>query len=141
MLRFSDPQPPVQQDRNTINDGSLGYTCPQALPAWAAGGGASTGGSPVPVSLSGQEESEDCLFLDVIVPSKIFKRGAKRVSSPKKQSLAPVLFNVLGGGFYSGDKAGFYKPGGLLDRGNNSFVYVSINYRVSHFYLIFHAGL
>ena len=84
----------------------------------------------MPSGLSGQEESEDCLFLDVIVPAEVFKKRVGRVSSQKKDTLAPVLFNIYGGGFYGGDKAGFYKPGGLLERSNNSFIYVAANYRV-----------
>lgn len=78
------------------------------------------------MALSGQQQSEDCLFLDVIVPADIFK-------GKDSQPLAPVLFNIYGGGFYSGDKGGLYNPRGLLERGGNSFIYVSINYRVGPF--------
>ena len=84
----------------------------------------------MPAGLSGQQESEDCLFLDVIVPSKVFGGRTSQSPSQRKYLLAPGLFNIYGGGFYSGDKAGLYKPGGLLGRSNDSFIYVAIDYRV-----------
>ncbi|KAG8525589.1 uncharacterized protein KY384_009233 [Bacidia gigantensis] len=133
-LRFADPQPPLQEDRHKVNDGSVGFTCPQAIPAWAVSNTTTNTGSPVTTGLSGEAESEDCLFLDVIVPAKVFQnREPSGKKLAKRWDLAPVLFNIFGGGFYSGDKAGFYKPQGLLERSQDSFVYVSINYRLGAF--------
>ncbi|KAG8529268.1 uncharacterized protein KY384_005903 [Bacidia gigantensis] len=87
------------------------------------------GGKTVPPGLSGQQQNEDCLFLDVISPSKVFAKGRRE----NHGSLAPVLFNIHGGGYFSGDKTAIYNPRGLLERGKDDFVYVSINYRLGAF--------
>lgn len=67
-------------------------------------------------------ETEDCLFLDVMVPKKIFDRS-------RRSSLAPVLVWIYGGGYTGGEKAN-EKPNGLLRRSNNGIVYVALNYRL-----------
>lgn len=101
-LRFSAPLPPKGRNR-TINDGQHGAICPQASPAWSA-----TAGPFLALYLTGQNisnytnpphtttvatnssslsidpsTSEDCLFLDVIVPQKIFNS----TRNPKKGKL------------------------------------------------------
>ncbi|KAL8925332.1 MAG: hypothetical protein Q9208_003622 [Pyrenodesmia sp. 3 TL-2023] len=127
-LRWRPPQPPLT-DRNHIKDGSLGYICPQAPPLWFAEGNAALGplAAVIPPAVSSQEESEDCLFLDVIVPTKLF------LNRRTKTKLAPVLFNIHGGGFWIGEKRALYPPNGLLKAANNDFIYVSINYRLAAF--------
>ena len=112
-----------------MNDGSLGYICPQATPGWyaAAIAGLPDKGAAIPPGPPTQQESEDCLFLDVIAPAQLFNNGGSQSSG----SLAPVLFNIHGGGNFMGEKKAMYWPGGLLERSNNSFIYVSVNYRVS----------
>lgn len=57
-LRFGAPQPPLE-DRTTVHDGSIGFICPQAEPTY------------LPQAKSTDPASEDCLFLDVIVPRKV----------------------------------------------------------------------
>ena len=125
-LRWQDPAPPLGEDK--INDGSVGFTCPQSSPD----GFSNTALLPVlpyiAPGISGQYQSEDCLFLDVIAPFPLFKQG---LSQKRSNKLAPVLVNIHGGGFFEGDKTAVYWPGGLLERGLNGFVYVSMNYRVS----------
>lgn len=79
-----------------------------------------------PSAVSGQSQSEDCLFLDVISPARVFN-GARSDSS----KLVPVLVNIHGGGFFIGDKSSIYPPQGLLKQSDNGIVYVSMNYRVS----------
>lgn len=76
--------------------------------------------------------SEDCLFLDVVVPKKIFdKRGVGKG--------APVLVWIYGGGYLVGEKtgAGLHNPAGILQAseslGDEGFVFVAMNYRVSSF--------
>jgi carboxylesterase type B len=73
--------------------------------------------------------TEDCLFLDVKVPKKVFDR----TKTPTK-SLAPVLVWIFGGGYIAGDKTE-NDARGLVHRstvaGHDGVVYVSINYRVS----------
>ena len=82
----------------------------------------------IPPALSGQAENEDCLFLDVIAPVKLFQNGQKKGKGGK---LAPVLVNIHGGGLFIGDKTTLYPPNGLLEAANNEILYVSMNYRVS----------
>ena len=121
-LRWRAPQPPPRN--RTLNDGSLGYICPQAPPFWFEQANTALGdlAAFIPPALSSQAENEDCLFLDVIVPRKVFHR--------RHRKLSPVLFNIHGGGFWIGEKRALYPPNGLLEAGNNEFIYVSINYRV-----------
>lgn len=79
--------------------------------------------------------SEDCLFLDVITPQKIFDRG-KVSYKAFRSAKAPVLVWIHGGGYTTGEKTGFglFNPTGLLKAsqaaGSHGFVFVSINYRV-----------
>jgi hypothetical protein len=90
-LRFAAPLPPKGRNR-TINDGQHGAICPQADPAWIAtaepflalyltGQNISNYTNPTHATTALQSSSalsidprtsEDCLFLDVIVPQKIF---------------------------------------------------------------------
>ena len=71
--------------------------------------------------------SEDCLFLDVIVPESIFK----------KSSRAPVLVWIYGGGYVSGEKTVSGNPATLISRSfdnqNEGVIFVAINYRLGIF--------
>lgn len=84
-----------------------------------------------PASSSDPRVTEDCLFLDVIVPKKVFDRRGTHAG-------APVLVWIHGGGYIVGEKTGFgrYDPAGMIrasqDAGDDGFVYVTVNYRVSH---------
>jgi carboxylesterase type B len=77
--------------------------------------------------------TEDCLFLDVVVPKDIFERTKNKTATSRK-NLAPVLVWIYGGGYVGGDKSSS-NPTGLIQRsrlGNNDgIVYVALNYRVS----------
>ena len=119
---------PPLSDRSKINDGTLGFRCLQSAPGYFFQAGADLGTlrAAIPPGLSGQNESEDCLFLDVISPVRFFQQGQRK----GRGKLAPVLANIHGGGFFQGDKTAIYNPTGLLERGNYGFVYVSMNYRV-----------
>lgn len=83
-------------------------------------------------------ESEDCLFLDVIVPEKILK-------SP--DSGAPVVVWIHGGGYAYGDKTSEGHPATFIAKsevdGADGIVFVSINYRLGLFVSCSHftAGL
>lgn len=74
--------------------------------------------------------SEDCLFLDVIVPKSIF-------NEKKKEKAAPVLVWVYGGGYVYGDKTSTGNPASLIassmDDGGEGVVYVAMNYRLGLF--------
>jgi len=69
-------------------------------------------------------ESEDCLFLDVMVPEGIFNSNEQH----------PVLVWIYGGGYTAGSKAGSGNPAGLLERSqadnSSGVIYVSMNYRL-----------
>ena len=128
-LRWRAPQaPPKDHTSKSVNDGSFGHICPQAPPKWFSQAQRALGNLSAFIApgVSSQTENEDCLFLDVFAPIKLFPR---RGSKPK---LAPVLFNIHTGGFFIGEKRVPYPPNGLLTAGNNDFIYVSIGYRVRH---------
>ena len=125
-LRWSAPTEPLTDPNNTIHDGSLGYICPQAPPLWFEQADTALGDlvKVIPPAISGQRESEDCLFLDVIVPVEVFKKWRQ---SHKR---APVLLNIHGGGFWIGEKGALYPPNGMLKAADSPIIYISINYRV-----------
>jgi carboxylesterase type B len=74
--------------------------------------------------------TEDCLFLDVVVPEGIF-------SSRNRGYGAPVLVWIYGGGYTAGSKSDSGNPAGLLDRSENNggqgVIYVAMNYRLGAF--------
>ncbi|KAL9125796.1 MAG: hypothetical protein Q9217_005051 [Psora testacea] len=113
-LRWRDPQPPLVE-RSRVNDGTLGYVCPQSAPLWFTVGNKALGNlaAYIPPGISGQQENEDCLFLDVISPVKVFQQRQKR-----RGKLAPVLLAAFG--FLSHLKpsqANYTSPNaGLLDQ-------------------------
>jgi len=75
-----------------------------------------------------QRESEDCLFLDIVVPESILANADQGFGSP-------VLVWIYGGGYAFGNKNN--DPAGLLAASGNSsrgeVIYVAINYRLGAF--------
>ena len=128
-LRFADPALPLKE--SGVQTGAVGHICPQSIPGyWQLGiKGLGDLANYLPNAVSGQTQSEDCLFLDVVVPVKVFE-GAEKGAKP-----VPILVNIHGGGFFIGDKTTIYDPQGFLHQSNNGLVYVSMNYRVSSFVL------
>lgn len=152
-LRFRAPVPVTsKRTSNTVNTGNVGRICPQANPAWEL-----IAEQFDPAYLTGQpfilsaaeaalakaagsapsqdpRTSEDCLFLDVVVPEKIFNSKTHR-----RGAGAPVLVWIYGGGYTAGEKTGFgqYNPSGLIKAsqvsGSDGVVFVSINYRLGAF--------
>lgn len=123
-LRFAAPQPPLNNRSVGVQDGAYGNICPQAFPSWLI-----TALTVNKVEYyngigAGQTESEDCLFLDVVVPEKVFKSGLTG-SEPK-----PVLIWFYGGGWVSGDKRSLTDPIGLLESAEQDMIFVASNYRV-----------
>jgi carboxylesterase type B len=120
-LRFAAPVPP-KTNRSVVNIGSETRICPQKLPAWI------TGGAHIPPD---PRESEDCLYLDVVVPNHVFD-GRHDTQKPK----APVMVWIYGGGYVSGDKQSQGNPAGLLSRAaaadpdGDGIIWVAISYRV-----------
>ena len=75
-------------------------------------------------SSTGPAQSEDCLFLDVVVPEGIFNSNEQH----------PVLVWIYGGGYTAGSKSGSGNPAGLLERSqmdnSSGVIYVAMNYRL-----------
>ena len=103
--RFSAPQKPAV-DRHTVQDGSKMRICPQAVPKWIATTQAfiykylddpahfniSDIAIPPSSPTVNPNASEDCLFLDVVVPKNIYEKRGKGCG-------APVFVWIHGGGY------------------------------------------
>jgi len=120
------------------------FTNPTTQQSSAGGFSASSLPKPDP------RTSEDCLFLDVVVPQSIFttprktkqngpyntqcKAGSPCVEHPVG---APVLVWIYGGGYTTGDKTFWGNPASLIARsqenGGEGLVYVAMNYRLGLF--------
>lgn len=95
------------------------------------------------------QTSEDCLFLDVIVPEKVFNvtkanttSGYHEVQCKPGQNCtvtagAPVLVWIYGGGYTGGSKTSSGDPASLIARSlendGEGVVYVAMNYRLGLF--------
>ena len=135
----------------TVNNGSIGIICPQASPAWeliaaefdpdylagipfntSAAVSSSSSSSARTLPPMDPRTTEDCLFLDVVVPQAIFNKASNTTNDT---SGAPVLVWIYGGGYTAGDKTDSGNPAGLIkasqDTGSPGVIYVSMNYRVS----------
>lgn len=120
-LRFHLPEDPINNRSAGVQDGTYGKICPQAYTPWQ-----STAAVQAP---PGVAESEDCLFLDVVVPQDVW--------SQRCNTSRPVIVWIHGGGFQIGSKWGtpMTNPLGLLDRSfdddGEGAIWVGIQYRVS----------
>ncbi|KAH7398624.1 Alpha/Beta hydrolase protein [Phaeosphaeria sp. MPI-PUGE-AT-0046c] len=150
--RFAPPIPP--RGRNPIvYNGSVARICPQAYPA----GGRLNEKYNTYYSLTGKtglddfqnasqgfdyprsspqdpRVTEDCLFLDVMVPRKVFHGHTSGAS--KLRTGAAVMVWIHGGGFCAGSKydtpsAGLIYRSQADDR--EGVIYVAINYRLGAF--------
>ncbi|ETN37303.1 uncharacterized protein HMPREF1541_08294 [Cyphellophora europaea CBS 101466] len=114
-LRFRAPvtPPPISAEVQTGLVPINSTNCLQAIPSYF----------PAPLPINGTSwGSEDCLFLDVIVPAGL------NASSP-----APVLHWLYGGGFFYGAKDWSGNPAALLataDAATEPFIIVASNYRL-----------
>ncbi|KAI9717345.1 MAG: hypothetical protein M1828_007233 [Chrysothrix sp. TS-e1954] len=145
--RFRLPLPP-QRDRTTVQTGSVGKVCPNANPLWVTYAQAwiplYLQGLPYPpenqVTLQNStvtpatlpppdsRTTEDCLFLDVVVPEAVYNNRGKG-------SGAPIVVYIYGGGFAAGDKSGS-SPAGLIkssQQDSDGIIYVAFNYRLGAF--------
>lgn len=151
-LRFRAPVWP-KPNRSQIQDGSNGRVCPQALPTWeeelepnfllsvltGSKFNQSTDLSTYPYipDKLDPRTTEDCLFLDVVVPQGTFNRTQKKKKGElvAKKKLVPVMVWIYGGGFAEGDKS-LYNPAGLMKQSKargEEMVYVALNYRLGAF--------
>ena len=112
--RFRAPQLPAT-NRSQVQTGSQGRICPQANPAWLLIAEAyipkfltgqtvfnessfsnltsSSGGGGLPVQ--DPRTTEDCLFLDVVVPEAIFNNAGKGYGAPVLVSQQPPYRQLL----------------------------------------------
>ncbi|XP_069739001.1 acetylcholinesterase [Phaenicophaeus curvirostris] len=109
-LRFRPPQPPRPWD-GVLDASGHRHACYQAVDTMFPGFGGSEMWNP------NREMSEDCLYLNVWVPS------------PRPVVPVPVLVWIYGGGFYSGAASLDVYDGRYLSSSENVVV-VSMNYRV-----------
>jgi carboxylesterase type B len=125
--RWRVPLAPAQ-DRSIVQTGLPDRICPQAYPAWLEtiapqflslylAGQTAFNASSFNTSRSGSSQppedprtTEDCLFLDVVVPKSIFD------NAEKKDCGAPVLVWIYGGGYTTGSKSFWGNPAGLIAR-------------------------
>ncbi|KAH7367511.1 Alpha/Beta hydrolase protein, partial [Plectosphaerella cucumerina] len=133
-LRWAKPAPPIK--KSGVQTGAYGPSCPQSIvrginfvgPGNQSPVGAAVnqflGGIPIP---SFGDASEDCLYLDIYVPSKAIRNPSSR--------LAVAVF-IYGGGYVMGSKdvyqphLPFYDGSGLLTQANGDLVFVTFNYRL-----------
>ncbi|KAK7531183.1 acetylcholinesterase precursor [Phyllosticta citricarpa] len=144
-LRFKAPESPAF-DRSAVRTGSEGKICPQALPRWTGIAGTwltnyiASGVIPSSIPnpdltssetaslLADPRQTEDCLFLDILVPQDVYEKPSARG--------APVVVALHGGGYTSGSKSDLGDAYGLLNRSRvvgEEIIYVSINYRLGAF--------
>ncbi|KAI9734692.1 MAG: hypothetical protein M1834_002294 [Cirrosporium novae-zelandiae] len=143
-LRFRASLLPTDNS-SIINNGSVGRICPQSTGAWATISSAfskaylagaffnyTEAAAALPAtpdnSFYDPRTTEDCLFLDVYVPQKIFN------SSVQSQG-APVLVWMFGGGYTSGEKNGDgqFDPTTFIRASESGLIFVAINYRLGAF--------
>lgn len=143
--RFNTPQLP-ENDRSSVYDGnSEGRICPQASGAWSEAavsvvtnillGIPSNSTRPpaltqeqlnaVPLPPQDPRTSEDCLFLDVFAPQRVFEEAGTGYG-------APVMVWIYGGGYTGGTK-NTGSPAGLFMRAEQDLVFVAMNYRLGAF--------
>ena len=117
-LRWQKPRP-IESANNfsgTLVDAThIAPACYQSIPLWDY--------IPSEINATGfaatpQGQSEDCLILDVLVPSK-----------PVSSAL-PVLLQIHGGGYTTGNAAYSYPGDAIVNASAGSLIYVSIQYRL-----------
>ena len=112
-LRWREPVP-IKQNASytdqTIDATQYGLGCYQGTPHWS--------GPPNPAPLGVSIQSEDCLFLDVLVPVKPIS------------SRLPVMVQIHGGGYTEGSSYTVAPGDALVNVSNGGMIYVQIQYRL-----------
>ncbi|KAK2030375.1 alpha/beta-hydrolase [Colletotrichum zoysiae] len=132
--RFKPPKVPAE-NRTTQSSGPYKIECPQAQPGWFDYIGSDVGNQTEMPPFTEDDvypprpgSSEDCLFLDVLVPEKVF--------NARMTATVPVLLFIHGGGYVQGSKTEYGSGVGLLSaaaQNGQDLIYVSINYRLGLF--------
>jgi carboxylesterase type B len=77
-------------------------------------------GADLGQAMGGGPTSEDCLFLDVVVPGKAW-RGEQKI---------PIINWIYGGAYILGSKDGMYDGTPIVRASGNNLIYVTGNYRL-----------
>ena len=135
--RFKPPASPAVN--RSIQTGMQEAICPQANPGWeniaiAVLSGQNITGTGVPPFTAADippvdpRTSEDCLFLDIIVPTAVYENNT---------GSAPVVVWIHSGGYVFGYKDQYGRGVGLVTRsqldGSEGVIFVAINYRLGLF--------
>lgn len=129
-LRYAKTAPPAVNE--TLQTGAYGPACPQYVPLSVLSGmgsiGSALGGLLGDVDLgalaSGAKETgEDCLFLDVYVPSKALEGKVK----------VPIVNWIYGGAYLMGSKEGRYDGTPFIRATGGNVIFIAANYRVGIF--------
>ncbi|KAK4612174.1 Carboxylesterase patB [Fulvia fulva] len=147
-LRFREPAYP-KLDRVRVKTGDVERICPQARTVWSATSlqfvqqylQGKTQFLPTDFPVNGSavldafvqsqdpRESEDCLFLNIMVPKQIFDNRKNR-----KTKKAAALVWIHGGGYTAGSKTSDGSPAGLLARSQDNegegVIFTAMNYRL-----------
>lgn len=136
------------KENSTLQTGNVGNpVCYQALPGWegiaaqflpdyffnntAAFYNMTMPSGSTQIPPPDPNETEDCLFLDVIVPQSVYDNKGNNCSG------AAVIVWIYGGGYVVGNKAGNGSPVGLLQQSalgtGGSVIFVAMNYRLGAF--------
>lgn len=114
-------QPPI---------GPLRLQAPQLYDAKGTITSQAVGNQCFQISTSGQNQSEDCLFLNIVTPAQ-----ASTKHSGKHSGGLPVMLWIHGGGFNDGS-GNLYDPLAIVNRSvelKSPVIVVTINYRLSFF--------
>jgi Carboxylesterase family len=135
-LRFAKPIPPANESK--IQDRyRKGNSCPplsslklisnvvdEVLPASLRGLLSNLmSGIDLASIIPSDPTSEDCLFLDIVVPGKALRKEVK----------LPVINWIYGGGFVEGSKEDTYDGLPIVKASSNNVIYVAGNYRLGPF--------
>lgn len=127
-MRFKAPSYPDSIKNNlVVQDSNYGPTCPQIDPNQQCQRRGGRIGVPNLPPVPDSTQSEDCLFLDIYVPSSAF--------GPNNPQL-PVVVWIYGGGYLSGSKSVnglFYNGTGILEAAASKVIFIAGNYRVGAF--------
>ncbi|MCJ1468602.1 hypothetical protein MMC07_007231 [Pseudocyphellaria aurata] len=135
-MRFKAPSYPESiENPLAVQDSTYGPSCPQIDVSQPCRPNGTQRVSPQKVALSpGSEESEDCLFLDIYVPSSAFESGGPPL---------PVVVWIYGGGYTTGAKnvngasgllyngTGLLQAAAVADQGK--VIFIAGNYRLGAF--------
>lgn len=126
-LRWQKPVP-IEASSNvtgqTIQATTISPACIQGYPSWAY----AADQEPGAFSATPQGQSEDCLTLDVLVPS----HPKPATGSSGGSAGLPVMVQIHGGGYTVGN-AQSYPGDAMVHASNGGLLYVSIQYRLGIF--------